>query len=866
MTPPFLAVPFAEAAALHPHEVLLYLLLDLVIIIAAARIMGAAARRLGQPAVIGEIIAGVVMGPTLLGRLDADWPARLFPKEVPLRSLADLGLVFFMFLVGLELDSRLLRSQGKRAIQISVSGVVAPLVMGVLVGLAIYNVNRQGTFSPVEAGAELPGRLTFGLFLGAAMCITAFPVLARILVETGLYKTAVGTATLCAAAVDDVIAWILLAAVVGIVQNGSPAAAGQAFLLTAIFIAAMIFGGRRLLDILARRYDREGRLTVDMVAIILAGVLISAYCTEKIGIHSIFGAFIFGAIMPKRSGLTHELTDKVEDFVVVVMLPVFFLVTGLRTDLFTLDSVSLIGWLLLIVGVAVAGKFLGCGIAARLTGSSTSDAIVVGSLMNTRGLTELVILTIGLNLGVLSDRTFAMMVIMALTTTFMAAPIVNRLMPRSARLREIGEPETPAVSPTAVRILVAVADRAHAVDLVDAAVRLTGARRPAELVLVELVPVSRAPELRSGLIEEEEQVERTREALRPLAERATAAGVAARVLSFLTDDAPRDIARLVADQSCEVVVASWPDGGPRRIQTFAARLLAMAACDVILVPDRVGVTPAGPVVVVFSGSSHDAAALKAALAMAPAGGSLRVVGGAPPGLPPLFGPEGSRAFALWADELSRESLLTVVPEHTRWNDAEREAPEEASAVVMGLEEQWQQLPEPGGSPPSLVGIPVLRVRSADGSGAPLAAPLEAPADWPFILPSRPRTTDAPMVHVPEAPHLQRLDPYGLTSEVFPTGSQLSIGRLAANRVALLSDNLVSRNHASIDQTNGQYILRDLGSTNGTMLWRDQRWHDVTSEPLKDGDLIVIGANVFRFVAGGGKEVGLGTTQTPAAGR
>ena len=865
MTPSFL--PFAEAGALHPHEVLLYLLLDLVIIIAAARIMGAAARKLGQPAVIGEIIAGIMMGPTLLGRIDADLPGRLFPKEVPLRSLADLGLVFFMFLVGLELDSKLLRSQGKRAVQISVSGVVTPLILGILVGLAIYNVNLKGTFSAVEAGAEIPGKLTFSLFMGAAMCITAFPVLARILVETGLYKTAVGTATLCAAAVDDVIAWILLAAVVGIVQNGSPAAAGQAFLLTAVFIVAMVVVGRRLLDILARRYDREGRLTVDMVAIILAGVLISAYCTEKIGIHSIFGAFVFGAIMPKRSGLTHELTDKVEDFVVVVMLPVFFLVTGLRTDLFTLDSVSLVGWLLLILGVAVAGKFLGCGIAARLTGSSTSDAIVVGSLMNTRGLTELVILTIGLNLGVLSDRTFAMMVIMALTTTFMAAPIVNRLMPKSERMRDLGEPETPAVAPTAVRILVAIADRAHASELVDAAVRLTGTRRPAELVLVELVPVSRAPELRSGLIEEEEQVERTRDALQPLADRASAAGVTARVLSFLTDDAPRDVARLAADQSCELVVASWPDSGARRVQAFARRLLTKAACDVELVPGRVGVAPEGPVVVLLNGGSHDEAALKAARALTPTGGTLRVVGGAPAGRPRAFGPEGSRAFALWADELSRESLVTVVPEHTLLSDADRDAAEGAAMVIMGVEELWHQLAEPGVAPASFVGIPVFRVRSGSGSGAPTAAPLDTPSEWPFIVPSRPRTADAPIVQLPTAAHLQRLDPSGLTAEVFTVGPQLPIGRLAANRLALLSDNLVSRNHASIDQANGRHVLRDLGSTNGTMLWREQRWREVTSEVLEDGDLIVIGANVFRFVTGAtGKEVDLGATQTPAVER
>ena len=419
----------------EPDKVLLYLLLDLAIIIIAARALGSVARRLGQPSVVGEIIAGIVMGPTVLGRINGDWPGAVFPSYVPLKTLADLGLIFFMFLVGLELDTRLMRSQGRRAVQISLSGIVLPLVLGMTVGYALYSVNAGGTF--LEGVKEPPDRWTFALFVGAAMCITAFPVLARILVETNLHKTAVGTAALCAAAVDDAIAWILLAAVVGIVENGSPLQAGRALLLTLVFVIFMATVGSRILDWVAKRSEASGGLSLDAIALVLAGVLLSAVITQKIGIHAIFGAFIFGAIMPKRSTVTHDLTDKVEDFTVIVLLPVFFAVTGLRTNLLALDSISLGGWTLLILGAAVVGKFAGCSIAARVTGSSTRDSVIVGALMNTRGLTELVILTIGRDLGVLSDRTFAMMVIMALSTTVMAAPIVNRLMPRKRLLGEI---------------------------------------------------------------------------------------------------------------------------------------------------------------------------------------------------------------------------------------------------------------------------------------------------------------------------------------------------------------------------------------------------------------------------------------------
>ena len=196
------------------------------------------------------------MARTILGRLDAGWPAEIFPPEVPLRSIADLGLVFFIFLVGLKLDPKLIQAQGRKAVQISLSGIALPMVLGTLAGLALYSVNLEGEFLP---GTEEPKRLTFALFIGAAMCITAFPVLARILVENGLYKTPVGVMTLCAAAVDDVTAWVLLAAVVGLAETGSPVDGGVALVFTAIFAAFLFIAIRPLFELLAKRYDAVGR-------------------------------------------------------------------------------------------------------------------------------------------------------------------------------------------------------------------------------------------------------------------------------------------------------------------------------------------------------------------------------------------------------------------------------------------------------------------------------------------------------------------------------------------------------------------------------------------------------------------------------
>ncbi|MHB8645140.1 MAG: cation:proton antiporter domain-containing protein [Thermomicrobiales bacterium] len=708
-------------------SILLHLIIDLVIIIIAARSLGWVAKRLNQPAVIGEIIAGIILGPTVIGRIWPSVPGRLFPAAVPLAFFADIGLIFFMFLVGLELNPELMRKEGRRALQISLSGIVAPFTLGIVLATQMTGVNNGGNFA--DNVTARPHTLTFALFIGASMCITAFPVLARMLIETGLYKQSFGTAALCAAAVDDAIAWILLASVVGLTRNGSASAAIPVFLKAALFVLFMFLVGTRLLSLLAKRYDAVGHLTVDMVAIILAGVLLCAFTTQYIGIHFVFGAFLFGAIMPKRSGMTRELTDKVEDFTVIVLLPIFFAVTGLGTNLFSLNSPALIGWLILILLVATIGKFAGCGLAARLTGSSRRDSVILGALMNTRGLTELVILSIGRSLHVLSDRTFAMMVIMALVTTVMAAPIVNRLTSRDEQIRDlVGEAPDVAII-AAARILVAIGNPQNAPSLVDAAIRLTGRKRPAELLLVRLIPTPRAPEFRTGLLEAESQIEAAIESMRPLVEQAAAAGVVARPISFLSNDVSPDLARIARDQHCDTMLLGWHRASlPKHvIQALVHRIFTLASCDVTVFvdPAGIGIRPEAdrPVVIILGGRAQDEGAIRLGLRLAEdMQTSIKLVG--------YVGDQSDRALTVVseqlaerADALRQQSGRWVVPVFVgsdALNVAGGETAEGVVAVVP-VGDDWhteEDFGHPAAELAELTACPMFVVRAADAmSGA-----------------------------------------------------------------------------------------------------------------------------------------------------
>src|SRR3954469_5055436 len=424
------------------------LVLQICVIIVAARLIAMLARRLGQPAVIAEVVAGILLGPSLFGRLSPWAFHELFPKAslAGLSLLSQVGLVFFMFLIGLELDPKLLRGRGKSSFAISAAGICVPFGLGALLALQIYGAQAE------------PGvpRSSFVLFMGIAMSITAFPVLARILAERNLIRTKLGSIALACAAADDVTAWCLLAVVVSVVNAKGLSSALFTTLEAAAFASAMLLLVRPLLARLGARITTRENLTQNVVALAFVLLLLSALPCELIGIHALFGAFLFGTIMPRRGDYAHALAERLEDFVVVALLPLFFAFSGLRTELGLLASSS--DWLLCagLIAVACIGKFGGSFCVARLTGMSTRDSAALGVLMNTRGLMELIVLNIGLDLGVISPKIFTMMVIMALLTTVMTTPLLQLVAPRSFEPRNASKGDPVRTAP--VRLLLCVGD------------------------------------------------------------------------------------------------------------------------------------------------------------------------------------------------------------------------------------------------------------------------------------------------------------------------------------------------------------------------------------------------------------------------
>ncbi|MFC9620000.1 cation:proton antiporter [Streptomyces sp. NPDC056930] len=395
------------------------LLLDLTVIVGLARLLGALARRLGQPAVIGEILGGVLLGPTLF---DGEITAFLFPAEVrpSLTTLANIGVCVFMFLVGLEFNRGLLRGQGRIAVSVSLSAIVLPFSLGALLALHLVGNHPTGH------------RLAFVLFLGTAMSVTAFPVLARILTDKGLIDTPIGGLALAAAAVDDVLAWSMLAAVAALAGVGG---APWQVLLVLPYAAAMVCVARPLLAGSAKRGAAAGRPTgrlaeAGVLLAVAAGLLLSAEATEWMGLHQIFGAFLFGMVMPREgaSRLREHALPRVERICSTLLLPVFFMVAGLKVDLSSLD-VTAFGELGLILLVAIGGKFVGAFLGARLNGVRPRHSAVLAVLINTRGLTELIVLTVGLQIGVLDQPLYSLMVVMALVTTGMAGILLPFVYP-----------------------------------------------------------------------------------------------------------------------------------------------------------------------------------------------------------------------------------------------------------------------------------------------------------------------------------------------------------------------------------------------------------------------------------------------------
>ncbi|WP_026727007.1 cation:proton antiporter [Flavobacterium denitrificans] len=398
----------------HP---LALLLAQIVTIIFVARIFGWVCIKIRQPAVIGEMIAGIVMGPSLIGMYFPEFSKILFPLESlgNLQFLSQIGLILFMYIVGMEIDMKILRNKAHDAVVISHASIIIPFVLGM--GLAYFLYNE---FAPLNVQF-----ISFGLFTGIAMSITAFPVLARIVQERGIHKTRLGTVVITCAAADDITAWCILAVVIAIVKAGSFASAIYTVVLALIYVVLMLNIIRPFLKRIGDLYITKEKLGKPIVAIFFLTLILSSYLTEIIGIHALFGAFIAGVIMPENIRFRNLFIEKVEDVALVLLLPLFFVITGLRTQIGLLNEPYLWKIAGLIFLVAVLGKFLSSALAAKFVGQTWKDSLSIGALMNTRGLTELVALNIGYDLGVLSPELFSMMVIMALATTFMTGPALD---------------------------------------------------------------------------------------------------------------------------------------------------------------------------------------------------------------------------------------------------------------------------------------------------------------------------------------------------------------------------------------------------------------------------------------------------------
>lgn len=402
-------------------EAIATVLLALGTITVAARAAGAAVQRwLGQPPVIGEILAGIALGPSLLGAISPDLQALVLPAVAApyIGMIAKVGVVIFMFLVGLEMDLGALRRSGHAALVISHASIIAPFLLGAGLALALYP--RLGT-------ADVSFTV-FSLFLGVSMSVTAFPVLARILTDRRVQRTRIGTLALACAAVDDASAWTLLAFVAGVATAKTSGVAWTVLMVFAFVLFMFLVGGPLMRRLAARVEGETGPLSQGSLAVVCVGLLFAAATTEFIGIHALFGSFLLGVVTPHDGRLAEQVRARMEDLVVVLLVPTFFAFTGMRTQIGLLDGAT--DWLIClgVIAVATLGKFGGSFLAGRAVGLGWRESGAIGVLMNTRGLMELIVLNLGLEMGVISPTLFAMMVIMAVVTTFTTTPMLQLIM------------------------------------------------------------------------------------------------------------------------------------------------------------------------------------------------------------------------------------------------------------------------------------------------------------------------------------------------------------------------------------------------------------------------------------------------------
>ena len=659
-------------------NLLLLLFVQICVIVALSRVVGWLFVRAGQPQVVGEMLAGIMLGPSVLGWLAPGAYGNLFPStSLPyLNFLSQLGVVCFLFLVGLELDPKLLRDRGHAAVIISHMSIVAPFLLGAALALYLFPRLFQETH-------EMSFRAV-ALFMGAAMSITAFPVLARILTERNLHKTKVGAVAITCAAVDDVTAWCMLAFVVAFARfEGVRHAIGTA-VFSAGYVLLMFFVVRPFALKLEKVYERQGRLSQGLVAVILLLALASASVTEWIGIHALFGAFLMGAMMPKGTRFVRELSEKIEDYTVILLLPIFFAFSGLRTRIGLINNSDL--WLdtLLIILVACLGKFGGSTLAARVTGHGWREASAIGILMNTRGLMELVILNIGKDLGVISDAVFAMMIIMALVTTSMTQPILSWVYPARLLMAQLRPARRGAFS---VLIPVALPRSGAALVRLAGAMLGSGPRRGKVYALHLQRPVEHDA-FRSAAGDAAAPDPRELDGLRAQAQ---VNEIPVETIAFPSADVAGDIVSTAAARDADLVLMGFhnPVFGQKLLGGTVHHVMSDCPCDVGVFVDR-GLTAPARVLVPFAGGAHDSLALELAVRMAQTtGAAVTVVHVSPPS-------SGAAARSQAAKAAVDQVLARMAAPAAQFRAIEDNSPvavilREAAQfdlVIIGVSEEW----------------------------------------------------------------------------------------------------------------------------------------------------------------------------------
>ncbi len=593
-------------------SIVVLVLAQILIVIGLSRLVGLAFRSLKQPQVIGEIVAGIMLGPSLLGWIAPTWAMGLFPLEsIPfLNILSQIGLIFFMFLIGLELNPQYLKGNIKVAVLISHVSILVPFSLGSIIALFLYPHVSDNSVSFTA----------FAMFLGASLSITAFPVLARIITENNLQNSQLGTLALTCAAVDDVTAWCLLAMTIAVTRSNNVVEAVPTILLSVAYITLMLTVGRFFLTKFSTHYAQAGHMSQSVLAIIYSLVVVSALITEWIGIHLIFGAFLLGVIMPKNGQMAREIAEKTEDFVLVFLLPIFFAYSGLRTQIGLLNEPIL--WLLtlIVLVAAIAGKYIGTYTAARVGGFNHRDSSALGWLMNTRGLTELIVLNIGLSLGVISPLLFTILVIMALVTTFMTSPLLEWTYPKSLIRLQGVLPTTPqpTITPN-YRLLVPVANPRSQKGLLELAVAIAGhgsppaVVHPLSLILLEQdytyggTPVEAERLMQERLLELETLIAQ----LKPLSVRQFVQPIVR-----MTTDIARETSRIALLDRADLVIVGWHRStfsNTRRLGGRVGQILSQTQVDVAVYVDNQKASSFSKLLVPYAATVHDDLALEIAL-------------------------------------------------------------------------------------------------------------------------------------------------------------------------------------------------------------------------------------------------------------